>query len=73
MLLDGTNFEGGGYGGHWCKACRQPILFQQPSTRIEFQNDPDGTKGLTGMYHRECGRPFASLARVVNLDPRTLR
>jgi hypothetical protein len=38
-------------------------------TRVYFQNDPDGTQGLTGTYHQQCSRRFASLARVVNMSP----
>jgi hypothetical protein len=36
---------------------------------VEFQTDPNGTDGLTGDYHLECSKPFASLAYVVNLNP----
>jgi hypothetical protein len=52
----------------WCRACREPIRRGQPATRIDFQTDPDGRQGLTGMYHQQCASPFASLARVVNMN-----
>ena len=37
--------------------------------RLEFQNDPAGTLGLTGMYHRPCSKPFQSFARIMNMSP----
>lgn len=69
MPLDGSAFEGGGYGDPWCRACKQPILKDQRATRVEFQTDPNGTDGLSGEYHLACSKPFVSLARVVNLNP----
>ena len=65
MLLDESNF--GGHSGPWCCACRQPILESQNKTRVEFANDPQGLKGLTGDYHAQCSKPFASMARVINM------
>jgi hypothetical protein len=59
----------GAPGGPCCKACRQPIWPGQPATRLEFQNDPAGTLGLTGMYHRPCSKPYQSLARIMNMSP----
>jgi hypothetical protein len=59
----------GGPEGRSCKACRQPIWPGQPTTHIEFQNDPTGTLGLTGAYHQPCGKRYLSLARVVNMKP----
>ncbi len=59
----------GAPGGACCKACRQPIWPGQPATRVEFQNDPVGTLGLTGLYHVPCGKRFQSLARVINMTP----
>jgi hypothetical protein len=69
MPLDGSSFDGGGYSGRWCRACKQSILKHHRATRVEFQTDPNGTDGLTGDYHLECSKPFASLAYVVNLNP----
>ena len=69
MPLDGAEYDRGGYDGRWCRACKQPILKQDRATRVEFQTDPHGTDGLTGDYHAECGKPFASLAHVLNLSP----
>jgi hypothetical protein len=54
-----------------CLACKQPITDGQHSTRVEFQNDPDGSAGLSGLYHTACSRPYQSLARVVNMNPWT--
>jgi hypothetical protein len=36
---------------------------------VHFQNDPEGTEGLTGLYHLQCGKRFQSLARVINTNP----
>jgi hypothetical protein len=69
MPLDGSEYERGGYDGRWCRSCKQPILKHQRLTRVEFRTDPHGTDGLTGDYHLECSRPFASLAHVVNINP----
>jgi hypothetical protein len=69
MPLDGSFFDDGGNSGRWCRACKQSILKHQRTTRVEFQTDPNGTDGLTGDYHLECSKPFASLAYVVNLSP----
>jgi hypothetical protein len=69
VYFDERAFNGGGRDGPSCRACRQPILESQRTTRIEFQNDPNGSKGLTGDYHLACSRPFASLAHVINLNP----
>jgi hypothetical protein len=67
--LDGSTFDSGADGHRWCRACKQPILKHHRATRVEFQTDPHGIDGLTGDYHLECSRPFASLAHVVNLNP----
>ena len=56
-------------GNPWCRACRKPIWQGQPATRVDFQNDADGSRGLTGMYHLQCSKIFQSLARVVNMNP----
>ena len=56
-------------GNPWCRACREPIWKGQPAARVDFQTDPDGSHGLTGLYHRECSKVFRSLARVVNMNP----
>jgi hypothetical protein len=54
----------------WCRACKQLIGPSEPVVQIHFQSDPEGAQGLTGIYHRLCGRPFQSLARVVNMSLR---
>jgi hypothetical protein len=66
VLLD-EKAPGGGGHDQWCRACRQLIVAGQPVTHLAFQNDP---QGLKGQYHLACSKPFASLARIVNLDPR---
>jgi hypothetical protein len=55
--------------GGWCLACRRPLDDGQPVTRISFQTDPEGKQGLSGLYHRICGKPFSELAKVINLNP----
>jgi hypothetical protein len=61
---------GGGPRRHFfCMACKQPITDGQRATRIEFHSDPDGSGGLTGLYHTPCSKPFQSLARAVNMNP----
>ena len=70
MLLDGTNFDwngGGGPEGSWCRACKGPIAKEQRKTRVFFESDPHGFKGLTGDYHESCSRPFASMARALKV------
>lgn len=69
MPLDGSTYEGGAFGTPWCRACKQPILKIQRATRVDFQTDPGGERGLSGDYHVACSKPFASLARVVNMNP----
>jgi hypothetical protein len=58
---------GSGPEGPWCTSCREPITTGQRSVRIDFDNDPQGHRGLSGLYHERCGKPFASLARVINM------
>jgi hypothetical protein len=67
MPLDAT--PEGNPGRPSCRACCQPIWQGQPATRVEFQTDPDGAQGLSGMYHLQCSKVFQSLARVVNMNP----
>ena len=69
MLRERDGFESGGWQGPVCSGCRQPILPEQRSMHVAFDNDRHGFRGLTGQYHAECGRKFASLARVINLKP----
>jgi hypothetical protein len=57
---------GGGAGGPWCTSCRAPITEEQRSARVHFNHDPHGHKGFTGLYHAECSKPFASMARIIN-------
>jgi hypothetical protein len=69
MYLDEAFAFGGGHAGPICRACKQPILDGERSTRVSFRTDPDGAEGLTGEYHIPCSKPFASLAHVLNLNP----
>lgn len=55
--------------GGWCLACKRPLENGQPTVRIDFQTDPDGQRGLSGLYHKLCGKPFSELAKVINLNP----
>jgi hypothetical protein len=57
-------FFGGGSEGPLCKACKQPILKGQPATRVEFNGN---AHDMSGDYHRACGKPFASMARALNM------
>jgi hypothetical protein len=67
MYLE-DKFPGGGDEA-WCCACRQPIRQGERLVRVAFNNDPTGDRGFTGPYHQACSKPFASLARVINLTP----
>ena len=69
MFFDERSSNGGENSGPSCRACKKPILKSDRTTRVEFRNDPSGTKGLTGEYHLACSRPFASMAHVINLNP----
>ena len=64
---DSFNNGGGGFEGPPCKACHQPILQGQPSTRVEFLND---VHDMTGDYHTACSKPFASLAQAISMMSR---
>ncbi len=69
MYLDET-LPGGGGGGPFCCACREPIAKDQRVVRVRFATDPHGHKGLSGAYHAACSKPFASLAHVIDLTSR---
>ena len=58
---------GSGPHGPFCTSCQAPIADGQRSVRINFNNDPLGHRGLSGLYHEQCGKVFASLARVINM------
>jgi hypothetical protein len=62
--------EGGGGGSPhepWCTKCKAPITAGQRSVRIVFDDDPHGHRGLTGLYHEHCSRPFQSLAHALKV------
>jgi hypothetical protein len=67
VFLDEKLPAGGGPSGPSCRVCKRPILKGQASTRLAFDHDPNGAKGLSGDYHVACSTPFASLARVSNM------
>jgi hypothetical protein len=66
MLLDANNF-GGWHDGPLCCSCKNPISQVQRSVHVDFANDPSGHKGLTGLYHADCSKPFVSMARAMNM------
>lgn len=49
---------GGDPRGPWCPKCRRPVTEGQPATRMVFPDDPDGRRGMTGLWHGECSRPL---------------
>ena len=69
LYLDDKFTYGGRPDRPSCQACKQSIQAGDPTTRVEFQGDLDGSKGLTGEYHAACGKRAAALARVINLNP----
>jgi hypothetical protein len=71
VYLDESSFSaGGGDPGPSCCVCKAPILQGQSTTRLYFETDPNGAKGLTGMYHVACSKPFDSLANAINMMSR---
>lgn len=60
--------SGGGPHAPWCTKCRAPIAAGQRSVRITFDNDPHGHGGLSGVYHEQCGKNAAALARFVGMN-----
>jgi hypothetical protein len=63
MAFDATP---GGYPcNSWCKACRQPIEAGQAVETVQF--DTEETRDMSGLYHRACAKPFASMARALNI------
>jgi hypothetical protein len=66
MYLEEGFAFGGGHNGPSCRSCKEPILEGERTMLVEFHDDPHG---LTGEYHFACGKPFASLARVINMFP----
>lgn len=49
---------GGDPRGPWCPGCKRPIKAGEPTTRMVFEEDPDGLRGMTGQWHGECARPY---------------
>jgi hypothetical protein len=73
VYLDEPCFPGGGHFGPTCRSCKRPIAEGERTTRIAFDHDPSGTKGLTGDYHVACSKPFTSLAHAINMLSRFQR
>ena len=67
MYLVGDFPGGGGEDFPWCRSCKQPIAPKSAMVRLNFANDPTGARDLSGPYHATCSKPFASLARAVNM------
>jgi hypothetical protein len=61
MAYEASAF-GRGWDGRWCKACQAPIRTGEPVTHVHFDSEPD----LSGPYHEPCGRPYQSMARIMN-------
>ena len=67
MFLDDKMSGGGGFSETPCLGCKQPIRPGEKTTRIAFDHDPTGARGLTGEYHAQCGRKFGSLANAMKV------
>jgi hypothetical protein len=67
MPFDGT--YDGDPSEHYCKGCRRPILDPSRAMRLEFDERLSATRGMSGLYHPECGRPLRSLLALANLSP----
>ncbi|MDT3686359.1 MAG: hypothetical protein RO009_15090 [Pseudorhodoplanes sp.] len=67
MAFDPMPAGGSGPHGPFCTSCREPIAEGQRSIRIDFGHDPQGHRGLSGLYHERCGRPFQSLAHALHV------
>jgi len=66
MPLDGSP-GGEEPRGPWCASCKSAITDSQRKVHVHFDTDPHGFRGLTGDYHEACGKPFASMARAINM------
>ena len=61
--------RGGGPSGPWCKRCVLPIGEDEATKHIQFAHDPEGKlRELNGLYHARCAEPYASLARILNIN-----
>lgn len=57
----------GGSNDPSCTSCHGPITSDQRSIRVDFASDPHGHRGLSGIYHEECGKPLAALSHAFNM------
>lgn len=62
--------KGGGWHDPQCLGCRQPIAQGERAMRVTFNTGRATIDGLTGDYHLACAKTFASMARVLNFNPR---
>jgi hypothetical protein len=67
LAFDPMPSAGSGPQGPFCTSCRAPIAAGERSVRVTFNHDPHGHRGLTGLYHEQCGKPFASMAYAINV------
>jgi hypothetical protein len=49
---------GGDPRGRICPRCNNPILPGQPTTHMQFREDPHELLGYSGKWHGECARPY---------------
>lgn len=56
-----------------CLGCKNYIWEGETTVFIHFESDLDGLLGNTGVYHKECGRRFQSLANAINVMSRYLK
>jgi hypothetical protein len=66
-------FDTGPLGPGWgespqptCKSCQQPILAHHRTENVQFPASADSA-AMSGAYHVECARPFASIARALDM------
>jgi len=51
-----------------CRSCKQPIPPGSPSATLTFPVDSEHhLEELSGLYHADCARPFASLQRALDV------
>ena len=72
MYFD-EHFSFGGGPGPRCCACGAGFHANEQPERVVFTSDPKGEDGLTGDYHAECARPFASISHALDALARLRR
>jgi len=71
LAFDPMPSGGSGPQGPFCTSCQGPIAEGQRSVRVSFNSDPQGYRGLSGLYHEQCSKVFVSLARIINMTSHT--